>query len=96
MSIVPVSVGSDPEELSDISVQFLAGDLAIPENLSKETSTNGLAPMHGDNSASAVRMSEEVVTALDAHNIESEAAECPDDLSPLECGKSTHAMTATR
>ena len=81
---------------SDSSVQFLAGDITIPEYLSKETPTDGLPTVYRDNGASAVRVSEEVVAALDADKIKSEALERPDDLSTLECGKRAHAMTATR
>jgi hypothetical protein len=77
-------------------LQFFPRDLAVSENLSKETAANRLAAVDGNNGAAAIRMAEEVMAAFDANEIESKTTQRLDDVGAGDCGKSAHAMTATR
>ena len=49
---------------SDLFLKFLPRELAVPENLSKETAANRLATVYRYYCASAIRMTQEMVTAF--------------------------------
>ena len=81
---------------SHFSLQFIPGDLAVPKNLRKKSPTDCLAPVDGNNGASAVGMAKEVVAAFDPDEIKPQSSQRLNDLGAVDCGKCTHAMTATR
>ena len=77
-------------------MQFFPREIAVSENLSKETAANRLAAMDGNNGAAAVGMAEEVMAAFDANEIEPETTQRLEEVRTGDCGKCAHAMTATR
>ena len=81
---------------SDLFLQFFPRDLAVSENLSKETAANRLAAVDGNNGAAAIGMAEEVMAAFDANEIEPKTTQRLEDVRASDCGKRAHAMTATR
>lgn len=81
---------------SDFFLDVFPCDFAIPEDLGKESTTYGLAPINWNYCASTIRMTHEVVASLDSDKIETETAKRFDKLDAADCRKSTHAMTATR
>lgn len=81
---------------SDLFLQFVPRDLAVSENLSKETAAKRLAAVDGNNGAAAVGMTEEVMAAFDANEIEPKTTQRLEEMCAGDCGKCAHAMTATR
>lgn len=81
---------------SDFFLELPACNVAVTEYLGKQTSPDGLTPVHGNHGTSSVRMRKEVMAALDANNIESKASQGPDKLRTLDGRKGAHAITATR
>lgn len=81
---------------SDFLLEFFSGDLAVPENLRKESPPYGLAAVNRNNGASTVVVPKEMVAALDANHLESQSAQRLNELNSAKCAESTHAITATR
>jgi hypothetical protein len=81
---------------SDLFLEFFPGDFAVPENLGKESTADRFASVDGNNGASAVGMTEEMVTSLDSYQVKTEAAKRLDELNTAQCRKCAHAMTVTR
>lgn len=77
-------------------MQFFPREIAVSENLSKETAANRLAAVDGNNGAAAVGMAEEVMAAFDANEIEPKTTQRLEEASAGDCWKCAHAMTATR
>ena len=77
-------------------MQFFARELAVSENLSKETTANRFTAVDGDNSAAAVGMAEEMVTTFDANQVKPKTTQRLEEMGAGQRGKGAHAMTATR
>jgi hypothetical protein len=77
-------------------LKFFPRDLAVPENLSKETAANRLATVYGNDGAAAIGMAEEVMASFDANEHEPKATQRFEYLRAGHCGECAHAMTATR
>lgn len=59
---------------SEFFPDIFPGALTIPENLGKQSATDGLAAMDGNHGAPPVGMTEEVVTSLDSYQVKTKAA----------------------
>lgn len=81
---------------SDIFPDIFSGDFTIPKNLGNETATDDLAAMDGNNGASAIGVTKEVMAPLDLNEIKTKATKLLEELGAVECGKCAHAMTVTR
>ena len=81
---------------SDFALDFFSGDFAIPENLGEESTTYAFATVDRHHRASAVRVTQEVMTSLDSDDLEVKATKRLDELQAVERWKSAHAMTAIR
>lgn len=81
---------------SDFLMQFFPGNLTVPENLGKETTSDYLTPMGGNNGASTVGVAKKMVAPLDSDRLKTQATKRLDELNAAKCGKGAHAMTATR
>ena len=77
-------------------VELFLTDFAVAEDLRKETATDGLATMHGDNSAAPVRVAKESMTSLGTDDLKAEFAEGMNEFHTGEGGKATHVVTAIR
>ena len=81
---------------SDLFPDIFSGDFTIPENLGKESATDGFAAMDGNHCTPAIGVTEEVMASLNANEIKTKATKHLDELGAVKCGKRAHAMTAIR
>ena len=81
---------------SDLSLQFFPREIAVAENLGKETAADRLPAVDGNNGAAAVGVAEEVMAAFDANEIEPKTTQRLEEVGAGDRGKRAHAMTATR
>lgn len=78
------------------SGQILRAHLAVPQNPGHQTCSYGLASVHRHDGTAPVGVSQEVMAALDAHDLESCLAQGCDGLASCEAWKPGHASTQTR
>ena len=55
-----------------VSPEVISRDFAIPEDLREKAPTDCFTPVHGNNGAPPIRMSQKMMAAPDANNFKSE------------------------
>jgi hypothetical protein len=76
--------------------EFFSGQLAIPEDLVKQAGTDDLARVHRYNRASAILVTQEVMTAFDPENSEAALSEAGNKVGAGDPRTSAHAAMVTR
>ena len=77
-------------------LQFLTGDFTVTENLCDEAATDCFATMDGNDCASTVSVTQEMMAAANADDLEPKMTKSPNELSARQCREVAHAVMATR